>query len=266
VVWCNLDVMLRGLGRLVVFDTALSENAHLERILAVAVIVGGVRVLRRSGRLQYPAAAAGMTAVLLVYHYTPDERLCLPLFPLILMGFWTEAKRFWEAVCAAWRKRSAADRVMAAGCGAALAAVGLLVAASYVVGDAVVIPSRFAQSESELAGRQQAYEWLRRNTEPGSTVYAYDDPVLYLYTGRRALGLPMPYARMYHPDPSREANEFALALPENVRQRRLDYLFLTGTDFYREQRQGLTRHAAARDSHWCRAFDHGDTVVYRPRR
>ena len=265
VVWHNLDAMVRSLAQLLVFDIAVVESPHFERIIAAGALVGALRLVKQSGRLQYPAAAAGMAAMLLLYHYTPDPRLCLPLLPLILMGFWTEAKRIWGSVCGAWRSQATSGRVGAIAATAILAGGGLFLVASNVVGNTVFIPERYARCRSELAERTAAYEWFRTSTPTEATSYAYDDPVFYLYTGRRALGLTMPYGRIYHADPDGEGNEFARGVPKQAREHGLHYLFLTATDFYREggQRARLTLDATARDKGFREEFAAGQAVVYR---
>ena len=82
------------------------------------------------------------------------------------------------------------------------------------------MPSSFRSAtraeRSELAAHQAAYRWFRTSTPLDATSYAYDDPLFYLYTGRRGLGLTMPYGRIYHSDPEREANEFTLAVPQRT--------------------------------------------------
>jgi hypothetical protein len=262
VVWINLDAVLRSIGNLVALGSAIAPNPHVARLLAIAAIAGIVRLARRSSRLQYPAAAAGMAASLLVYHYTPDERLCLPLFPLVLMGFWTEATCFAFAIRKSWRS-GVAGRVAACLAATVLGATGVYLAASYAVGDAILIPETFRLCRSRLAAHLEGYRWLRLNTAPDASIYAYDDPLLYLYTGRRALGLTMPYGRAFSPDPVSEGDRFASAVPRLAREHGLDYLFLTKDDFYREQRAYLTLRAAEPEKKLAREFASGEAVVLR---
>jgi hypothetical protein len=181
------------------------------------------------------------------------------------MGCWTEVKRISGAVKAAWREHATSSRVAAVGAAVALAGGGVFLIATNVVGNAVFIPERYARCRSELAAHQAAYQWFRMNTPPDATSYAYDDPVFYLYTGRRGLGLTMPYGRIYHSDPEREANEFTLAVPQQASDHRLNYLFLTATDFYREgaQRARLVLDATARDAGFRKEFAAGQAIVYR---
>src|SRR5215467_14097790 len=65
--------------------------------------------------------------------------------------------------------------------------------------------------------------------------YVYDDPLLYLYTGRHALGFTMPSGRIYSDDAKRQADQFVTAMPAKAREHGLDYVMLTASDFYREE-------------------------------
>ena len=263
VLWHNFDALLRSFGKLLLFDVATVQNVHLERILGVAAIVGTVRLVRRTGRVQYPAAALGIAALLLAHMFTADERLSLPLYPLVLMGFWTEIKNFCRALRTTWIRRRLSDRLAAGGAGAGLAVVTLSVAAAYFMGDAVFLPNLYRTCERDLQTRQPAYQWIRSHAPPDATFYAYDDPDLYLYTGRRTLGLPMPPSRVYSGQDEREADRFVAAVPRQACGRGLDFLLITGSDFYRERRAGRLAVVAARDPALRKEFEAGSVAVYR---
>src|SRR5262249_26952014 len=85
VLWYNTEFLLRSISKLVMFDVTVWENRSFEVVISLAAISGSVRLVRRSGRMQYPTAAAGFFLLMLGYHYTADERLALPLYPLVLM-------------------------------------------------------------------------------------------------------------------------------------------------------------------------------------
>src|SRR5262249_1174211 len=127
VIWHNLDGFLLGAGKLLTFDVPYGAKA-LERVAAVAGIAGAVRLARRTGRFQYPLAALGISALLLVWHYVPDQRFVFPIYPLLLAGLWTELANVWQALLAALKKPDKAERVIAFAGAGALAAFGLFVA------------------------------------------------------------------------------------------------------------------------------------------
>ena len=263
VLWYNFDTLLRAIAEVVVFDSPILENRYLERLIAALAIAGTVRLVRRSGQIQYPAAALGVALLLLGYSYTADERLALPLYPLALMGFATELKNLCRQVRVSWSEGKLPERLLAAPIAAALAVFLVFAVATYVVGDAIFLPTLYARCQSALAAHREAYEWLRTQTSRETSVYAYDDPLLYLYSGRRAFGLTMPSGRIYRTDPEGEADRFAQAVPRNACRHGLDYLLLTTEDFYREGRLGLPLKTAAHDLYLRKEFTTKEAVVYR---
>ncbi len=119
-IWYNLDGFLQGAGKLLIFDLPYGSK-HLERVVAIAAIAGCVRLTMRKRALQYPLAALGMSAILLVWHFPPDQRFVFPLYPLLLMGLATEVRNICGALRVAWAKPRVADRIAVAGFGALLA-------------------------------------------------------------------------------------------------------------------------------------------------
>ena len=233
VIWYNLDSYIRGVGRLLSFDTAIAETVHFERIIAAAAIAGAVRLARRSGRLQYPIAAIVMTAMLLVWHSQPDQRFVFPLYPLLLAGLWTELANLAAALRRAWNLRDRGQRV-AAGIGTAvLASLALFVAFTHVYGDFVFLPRLLHAYGDDLHAIQPVYSWVAQHTPAEANVYAYDDPLLYLYTGRRACGLPIPTRLYYYQDDPGIAH-LLHTLPAFSKEQHLDYILLTTRDFYRD--------------------------------
>ncbi len=263
VLWYNLDAFLRTVGKLVVFDVAIGENVHFERILGAVAIAGAVRLVKRGRCIQYAAAAGGMTALLLVYHYTADERLALLLYPLVLMGFWTEVKNCVSAIRASWKRGSAAERAASTFAAAVVGGAGLFVAASYAVGVAAFLPAVYRQCGRELKSHEAAYQWIRTQTAPESTFYAYNDSVLYLHTERRALGLTMPSGRIYTGHGARETDAFIRAIPERIREHHLEHALVTSADFDREGRERLLEEVARRDPSLRKEFTTKTATVYR---
>lgn len=233
VVWHNLDAYLMGIGKLLTFDVALFESKHLERVVAVAAIAGAVRLGRRTGAWQYPAAGAGFSAMLLVWHYQPDHRFVFPLYPLLLAGFYSEIKNVCLTLRAAWSKRNTSDRVAAVLAGCVLTGLVGFVFSACAVGLFGFLPRLLQAYEEDLKLRLPAYRWLAASTPLAAHVFAYDDPTLFLYTGRRACGLPVP-PRLFHHDDQAGIDRLLDQAPQFARQQGLQYFFLTPSDFYRD--------------------------------
>jgi len=243
VVWHNLDALLMGIGRLLTFDVAIGSK-HLERVVAVAAIVGSVRLARRSGRLQFPIAALGISALMLIWHFTPDQRFVFPLYPLLLAGLWTELANFWAALRAAWKKPALGDRIMARAMAGVLAGFVLFVAGTTGVALFWFLPVLFETYQHDLEARLPAYEWIERHSSPQSQVFAYDDPMLFLYTGRKSCSLPVPPRLQYHGDEA-GIDRLLTSIPSFAREHQLGYVLLTSDDFYRD----LHEHGAQVLSH-----------------
>jgi hypothetical protein len=232
VVWHNLDGFLMGAGKLLTFDVPYGSK-HLERVVAVAAVAGCVRLARRTGKLQYPMAALGFTLALLVWHYTPDQRFVFPLYPLLLAGLWTELENVCRALRVSWRKPAFADRTAAAAGAAVLAGFALFVAFTTTYGLFRFLPDLFANYRSDFATRRPAYEWIARNTRPDANVFAYDDPLMYLYAGRKSCNLPIPPKLYYHDDQA-GIDKLLFALPGFASEHQLAYVVLSQDDFYRD--------------------------------
>jgi len=232
VMWHNLDGFLMGAGTLLTFDVPFGSK-HLERVAAVAAIAGCVRLARRTHQLQYPLAACGFSMALLVWHYTPDQRFVFPLYPLLLAGLWTELANVYQALRASWRKPALADRTAALAGAGVLAAFALFIAFTSTYGLLRFLPDLFASYRTDFAARRPAYEWIARNAPPEANVFAYDDPLLYLYAGRKSCNLPIPPKLYYHDDQA-GIDKLLFALPDFAREYELGYVLIARDDFYRD--------------------------------
>ena len=232
VMWYNLDGFLTGAGKLLIFDVPYGAKA-LERVAAAAAIAGCIRLVARRREFQYPLAALGMSAILLVWHFPPDQRFVFPLFPLLLMGLATEIANIWRILRLTWVKPAFADRFAAAGFGAALAGIAAFAVFCTVFGLAYFIPDLFASYRADLKARQPAYEWIARHAPADANVYAYDDPLVFLYTGRRACSLPIPPKFYYHRDDA-GVEKLMGSMADFARGYQLNYLLLTPDDYHRD--------------------------------
>src|SRR5689334_17105924 len=112
VMWKNLDAIFSSVGGLLIFDLGNTPaGVHLARLLAIGAIIGTVRFARQRGMTPYHWFAAGYTAILLVWHFQPNERFLLPLYPLLLAGIATELGHLARVIRKTW-PRSMANRVV----------------------------------------------------------------------------------------------------------------------------------------------------------
>jgi hypothetical protein len=190
VVWHNLDGVLRSPGTLPTFDVPFGSK-HLERVATVAAIAGCVRLARRTRKLQYPVAALGLSVFLLIWHCMPDQLLVFPLYPPLLCGLWSELENVCQALRVSWKKPARADRGAALAVAGVLAAFALFVVFTSAFGLFRFLPDLFAAYRADQEARRPAYEWIAQNLPAQVNIYAYDDPLLFLYTGRKSCSLPI---------------------------------------------------------------------------
>jgi hypothetical protein len=232
VIWYNLDGFLQGAGKLLIFDLPYGSK-HLERLIAIAAIAGCIRLTMRTRALQYPLAALGMAAILLVWHFPPDQRFVFPLYPLLLAGLATEVRNLCGALRSAWVKPAVADRVAVAGFGTVLAGLAVFAVFCTIFGLAHVLPDLFATYRADFDAREQAYQWIARNIPRDANIYAYQDPVMFLYTGHKASRLPIPPKFLYHGDDA-GVDKLMGSMADFARGHQLDYLLLTPDDYHRD--------------------------------
>jgi hypothetical protein len=263
VVWYNLDGFLQGAGKLLIFDLPYGSK-HLERLIAIAAIAGCVRLTMRTRALQYPLAALGMTAILLVWHFPPDQRFVFPLYPLLLAGLATEVRNLCGALRKAWAKPAFADRFAVAGFGTLLACLAAFALFCTVFGLVHVIPDLFSTYRTDFEARAQAYQWIARHVPQDAKMYAYQDPVLFLYTGRQASRLPIPPKFLYHGDDD-GVDKLMSSIADFARGYQLDYLLLTPDDYHRDLNakgtHGLTE--AMRSDVFQRLYSSDRVAIYR---
>ena len=263
VMWKNLDGIFSSVAGLLIFHLENTPaGMHLSRLLAVGAIVGTVRFARQRGMTAYHWFAAGYTPILLVWHFQPNERFLLPVYPLLLAGFATELDHLSAVIRKAW-PRSGANRavgVAMAGSLAALASIGTAWNLDTVLRQ---FPGIIAQHRTVLASNREAFSWIGRHA-PGAAFWAYDDPVFFLYTGRHAAHLPVTPLPFYHEDREAILRPFR-SLPAFAREQHLDYLLLTAADFHRDLPQSEreeVRRILARDGALKLAYQSPLTSIF----
>jgi hypothetical protein len=241
VLWKNAGGFLWGLGSLILPKVIDSSAAKvLAQVIAVVMISGTVRLLRRPRKygkpapgLHYALFAAGSTFLLMIWHFPPNERFVLPLFPLALAGLLTEMENFTGLLRAVRRHPDRSQRV-AGGLLALVAGtvfLGVFALQGYM--DLVFVPQTFAFYRAQTADHRAAYTWMRSHVPTNMAVEAYDDPVLYLYTGRRSISRPLPPRMLYE---GRQVEWVKLygQLAAYARAHGADYVYFTSVDLRRD--------------------------------
>jgi hypothetical protein len=199
----------------------------------VAAIAGTARLWRRSGATAYLLFTAGSLLVLLLWNFPPDQRFIVPFFPVLLAGFSAELLRLAGQLRTAFLGRATGDRVFAGAISLALAALLCLAGWRTYTGLFWALPASVALHRAALAGHQAAYRWIAASTPRDAAVLASWDPILYLYTGRKACRLVISPALRYAGD--RQALEaFFAGVTDFARRQKLSYALLTPEDLQAE--------------------------------
>jgi len=232
--WKNFDQWLWGMGALI-FPEAIDSLAVkiLTQTLGVGMLVGVVRLARRTAALDYAVYAALSSVMLVGWHYPPTARLLAPIYPLLLAGFWVEMQRLAGLLGAALRGHDRGERAAAALMSVVL--VGVLAGAAWMQFEVRCrsLPRQMQEWRKQVAVDEAAFAWIRANLPAGAQFLTCNDPVLFLYTGHRAASLTVPSLHWYHGD--RGAVERAYAgLGQFARMHQLEYAYFTDFDFHRD--------------------------------
>jgi hypothetical protein len=208
-------------------------STQLARLTTAAAILGSVRLVRRTGRMQYAIYAIGLSILLLIWNFAPSPRFLFPLFVFFTAGLFTELQHVWELIRLNRVKPKRSDRV------AAYVVAGLLFcycftwAAFTWDGVTSLLPGVLESRQELLTNTAPVYAWIRSRTPAEATFLAYDDAVLYLYSGRRGLSPPLP-TRLLIRDDDPAILAYLNTLPGLARDRGLTRILLTDVDFYRD--------------------------------
>lgn len=266
--WTNLDAFFSATGRLLIFNPDEGFWAvQLSRITSFAALMGTYRLVKETRRFQFAAYGIGASAMLLLWHYPPSPRFVYALYPLLFAGWVTEIKHVVRMLRGAFQKPQREERIAASVLsGVAMGYIGLFVWFTYM-GLAALMPSLMDSRREWTASHQPAYDWIRNNTGPNAQFFAYDDVMLNLYTGRHAVGSPIPPDLLFRSDDAGIA-KFVKETPSVAREMSLDYLLLTDTDYSRDlQKEGmrLLHKTVSGDNRYEEVYRDPHSTVYRYR-
>jgi hypothetical protein len=234
ILWKNVDQLLYSMGSMVlprVYDSPPLKI--LTQVIAVAMISGTVRMVRRGFGIPYALFALVSAGILLVCNFPSTERYMLPIYPLLLAGLFAEIEHVAQMFRPAFRHKDFSQRaaagVMASGVVAVF--VGALLLQFFMA--FVFLQASVDEKEIKLRDQKIAYTWIAANLPPSATILSYDDPLLYLYTGRHGIHQPLDPLWWYREDHASIQKTYQ-DLPEFCRRRGLDYLYFTTSDLARE--------------------------------
>ena len=249
----NLDSMATATARLLFATWELDVPSRMFAwVVAIAAASGIRRMVARSGQAHFAMFSLASFLMFVPWNWPPNERYLLPLLPAIAAGFYRELRHFFE-LCRMNLAGSLPHRVFAS----ALIVLGAVVCAAIpyrnIRGVLLDLPDVLENYRGIFQARQPAYSWIRENAPADARVLTYDDPLMYLYTGRSGYQMPMPHWITYAGTPDRSDAYFKTS-PDFMQEHRLSYALVTVGDFRRDLQEDGRRAmiAALRDQ---RLFD-----------
>jgi hypothetical protein len=232
------------------------------RLFALAALAGTVRLARISGPGPYHLYAICLLPVVVVCAWPPEARSFVPLFPLLAAGLWCELSHLVGMLGAAWRRRSRAPAIVMGG---ALAASALVVLFYLGVTLFRFLPETLTERRELRAAERQAYGWIAQQLPPQARFLAYDDTILYLYTGRPAISVRVP-TKLYYQDDGEALIRLHSQLDEFTGARGVNYVLATAEDYYRGEVpatfRAQARQAAGEVYRSRRVYQGGPVSIY----
>jgi 4-amino-4-deoxy-L-arabinose transferase-like glycosyltransferase len=155
-------------------------------VMLTGLISGLLRRVRRQQNTVFFICLVSYSVCLIVWPWGQMGRFLIPFLPLFLVGFWEEASRLMRILGSALAKsRPTGERVVAA----AMSAAGAVLAFAILWNLFHAVPEQIRKSSDRrarlLPEKMEAFRWIEQNTEPNARFIAYEDGLLYLYTGRQ---------------------------------------------------------------------------------
>jgi hypothetical protein len=202
-----------------------------------AIVLSGV--LRQMRRPEWRALAfmsVPYLLILIVWPYPIMERFLFPFLPIFLMALVLESRRLISlAMKNLQTPASMTNRILAAGICAVLVGYTGFAAWNYFFRDRQhLLEAEKAQAKT-LQQRREVYSWIREHTPADAKIVAYDDVLVFLYSGRQAL---RPIALLpesaYSKSPGRESPDLTRDLAQMAevpRDAGAKYWLVTVDDF-----------------------------------
>jgi 4-amino-4-deoxy-L-arabinose transferase-like glycosyltransferase len=186
----NFLVTLIQPGSYFVHDTTLKSyvfSMGLIILVSAVAIRGMVRHAHTFGLQPAHLALAFYLVPVLLADLAEPARYTLPLLPLIAAGIAVEVRRLSGMVRQSFQESGHYPNRAA---GILLFSTAALCIAAFALAWRNDIQSigRWGEAHQALSSeKEQAYAWLRQNTQPSTRIIAYEDVNLYLYTDRQGL-------------------------------------------------------------------------------
>jgi|GEM_PF-1357905 len=263
----NLAGILSSIGGLfAVNPSGVTWIRVMSLPVAILAIVGTARATILTGALVHLAYTISFLLSLLLWHFPPDERYLMPVFPIFLAGLAAELRHIYISIRRSFRTPILIQRLFASLTAAALCALGLLCAALTVWVVFSYLPNLTVEERRQLAKYRKAYAWIKQNTSKDSYFLAQYDTRLFLYTHRPATRLHIPPFLGYETD-RRDLLEYLAGLGNLMRQNGIHYALVGPSDLYLpivpEESRRLQKRLFSDRSIFDLVYNSGEILIYR---
>lgn len=254
----NFQTLLVSIGRLLWFDLGESLGSMYAKSLLSIIGVAGVVMLARRGSMSfYHWFAALSVPLLLIWNHPPNERFVLPLLPLLIGGFVISVR----AILGEAARVLPAGRIIAVLAGVCAT---VLMLRDTAAAHREYFPAIVERERQRHHDQRAIYEKIRAQLPANASAMAFQETRLHLYTGVRALGMPLPPGLIYHGTPETKFAYFA-TLKDVARRHGIEYYFHTPWDFafdLDEEQRAQWRTRVASDPELEPVIRSGDLVLF----
>jgi len=230
----NVDSMFMGATRLIFASVGFSTPARaFAWVVCAGAASGLVRAVRQTGRLHFALFSLVSFLMLIPSYFPPNERYLLPLWPAIAAGLYFELRHILGLCRVNFAQPAWSQRLAAAAIFTLAAGVSIAIPFNNLQGVASDLPSILSDYERLSNLKRPGYEWIRDHTPVDTRILTYDDPLLYLYTGRSGYAMPILYWLTYDCTPRRTAAYFSTT-SDFMAEHNLTYALVTASDFRRD--------------------------------
>jgi hypothetical protein len=160
------------------------------------------------------------------------ERFLLPFTPVFFAALWLESQRLW-AMCRANLRSGVPllQRALAAAFACVFMSVLCFTGWNYLIADPRGLQQGSGDQVHALEEKKQAYQWIRENTGPNDRIAAWEDGLMYLYTGRQGLRPFQPLPQDFYMDDRESLRRDLAHMCDASRHAGVRYWLLAKDDF-----------------------------------
>ncbi|MBZ5608154.1 MAG: hypothetical protein LAP38_07850 [Acidobacteriia bacterium] len=217
--WQNAVVLSRAAASTFIF----SAPDWLAGALDIAIVAGAAALIRVRGARIYLIVAAAYVAALIVWPFPPDQRLVMPVLPLMIAALVSLAHTALQRINAPrgktrTRATLAASLLLIAFLGGAI----VWGAAGDYVLVRLVLPRFIADTRQERVSDELATRWILANTPPTAGFVSDRPVILYLDTGRNGSAPDLKTPDWYLSEEHRKV-DWVRSIPAFLKDRALRY-------------------------------------------